>query len=106
MAQRHTSLAPLYVGMDFWRIALEAQTVIAFRMAGMMGLWATKPQEMTRMIEEKPTVMLDAFMAASSAFMAGAAPAGVMRAGMKPIGVKTAANARRLGKLGPRLICG
>lgn len=106
MAQRHNTLAPFQVGMDFWRIALEAQTVIAFRMAGMMGLWATKPQEMTRMIEEKPTAVLDAWQAASAAFMAGAAPAGVMRAGMKPIGVKTAANARRLGKLGPRLICG
>jgi len=106
MAQRHNSLAPLQASLDFWRIAIEAQTVIAFRMAGMMGLWATKPQEMTRMIEEKPMVMLDAFLSASSAFMAGAAPAGVMRAGMKPIGVKTAANARRLGKLGPRLISG
>ncbi|MDP3340244.1 antifreeze protein [Frigidibacter sp.] len=106
MAQRNTSLASFHAGMDFWRIAVEAQAVIAFRMAGMMGLWATKPQEMTRMIEEKPTAMLDAWCAASSAFMAGAAPAGVMRAGMKPIGVKTAANARRLGKLGPRLISG
>lgn len=106
MAQGHNTLAPFHVGMDFCRIALEAQTVIAFRMAGMMGLWATKPHEMTRMIEEKPTAILDAWLAASTAFMAGAAPAGVMRAGMKPIGVKTAANARRLGKLGPRLICG
>lgn len=106
MAQRYTSLAPLYVGLDFWRIAFEAQAVIGFRMAGMMGLWATRPQEMTRMIEEKPMALLDAWQAASTAFMAGAAPAGVMRAGMKPIGLKTAANVRRLGRLGPRSICG
>jgi len=106
MAQRYNTLAPFHAGMDFWRIALEAQTVIAFRMAGMMGLWATRPQEMTRMIDEKPAAILDAWCAASAAFMAGAAPAGVMRAGMKPIGLKTAANARRLRRLGPRPICG
>lgn len=103
---RYNSLAPFFMGMDMWRIGMEAQAVIALRTAGMMGLWATKPQEMTRMVQEKPTAMFDAWLAASRAAMSGAAPAAVMIAAMKPIGAKTGANARRLGKLGPRSICG
>lgn len=103
---RYNYLAPLFVGMDMWRIGMEAQAVIALRTAGMMGLWATKPQEMTRMVHEKPTAMLDAWFSASRAFMAGSTPDTVMRAAMKPIGLKTGANARRLGRLGPRSICG
>ena len=37
------------------------------------------------------------------AALAGESPADVMRAGLKPIGRKTAANAKRLGKLGPAM---
>ncbi len=106
MTQRQNYLTPFLLGMDMWRIGMEAQAVIALRTAGMMGLWATRPAEMTRMVHEKPTAALDAWFAAGRAFMGGAAPQAVMRAGLKPIGKKTGANMRRLGRLGPRSIGG
>lgn len=95
--------APWYLGVEMMQMAAEAQAVIAMRTAGMMGLWATKPSEMDRMVAEKTAAITDAMQAAQRAALAGESPADVMRAGLKPIGRKTAANAKRLGKLGPAM---
>ncbi|WP_376871112.1 antifreeze protein [Albirhodobacter sp. R86504] len=93
--------APWYLGVEMVQMAAEAQAVIAMRTAGMMGFWATKPSEMDRMVAEKTTAAMDSMQAAQRAALAGKSPADVMRAGLKPIGRKTAANAKRLGNLGP-----
>lgn len=95
--------SPWYLGVEMMQMAAEAQAVIAMRTAGMMGFWATKPAEMDRMVAEKTSAVADSMMAAQRAAFAGQSPADVMRAGLKPIGQKTAANAKRLGNLGPSL---
>jgi hypothetical protein len=95
--------APWYLGVELVQMATEAQAVIAMRTAGMMGFWATNPSEMDRMVAEKTTAAAASMKAVQRAAMAGESPADVMRAGLAPIGRKTAANAKRLGNLGPAL---
>jgi hypothetical protein len=95
--------APWYLGIEMMQMAAEAQAVIAMRTAGMMGLWATNPAEMDRMVAEKTAAAAASMKAVQRATMAGKSPTDVMRAGLKPIGRKTAANAKRLGNLGPSL---
>lgn len=95
--------SPWYLGVEMMQMASEAQAVIAMRTAGVMGFWATHPSEVDRMVTEKTTAATDSMMAAQRAALAGKSPAEVMRAGLAPIGRKTAANAKRLGNLGPSL---
>ena len=88
--------------LSFWRLAAEAQTVIALRTLGMLGLWNTSPGEYSRMGFEKAEAFSQAAMAATTAAMNGARPDQVAMAAIKPLQRKTKSNVARLMKAGPR----
>ncbi|SHI94026.1 hypothetical protein SAMN04488012_103373 [Palleronia salina] len=95
--------------LDMWRSAMasaqmvaEAQAVIAYRLAGLAGVWSVAPTENAVMIGEKGPALLDAQAAAWTAAMRGGRPDQVYNAWLGPIGKATRANARRLGKRGLR----
>lgn len=75
--------------------------VIGMRMLGMAGMWRVNPAENSRMVEEKVAAMTDGAMAASRAMLRGAKPVAVADAALRPVRKTTAANVRRLAKLGP-----
>lgn len=102
MIKRFNPFTPWTLGMQIAKIGIEAQAVIALRMAGMMGLWDTHPSEVHRMVAEKQRAAVASVGAASRAVMAGKSPEAVLSAGLKPIGRRTASNARRLARLGPK----
>lgn len=81
-------------------LALEAQMIIAMRLAGMAGFWNVTKAENTLMHTEKLAAAQASALAAAAAVAVGSSPAGVALAAMKPIRRKTCANARRLGKRG------
>ncbi|MEM8753061.1 MAG: hypothetical protein AAGF90_08800 [Pseudomonadota bacterium] len=83
------------------RIGFEANMVIAMRMMGFAGWWATSPSEAERMVAEKRRAFTEAAFAAGRAAAKGAGPAAVTKAAMKPIRRKTKANAKRLARRGP-----
>ncbi|RWR10139.1 hypothetical protein [Paenirhodobacter populi] len=93
--------APMRLTFQATRIGMEAQAVVAMRLAGMAGLWATPPSEMTRMVIEKAEAAIEAMQASTHAAMKGAAPDQVLRAGMTQIGRHTAGNLTRLSRMGP-----
>lgn len=90
------------LGMAITRVAVESQMVIGMRLAGMAGLWNTRPDEVQRMYAEKPTAMLQSALAGARAMVSGDTPDAVVQAALKPISRRTRANARRLSKRGPR----
>jgi hypothetical protein len=94
-------LAPWLLSLEATRIGMEAQAVIALRVAGMAGLWDTSPEEMTRMVSEKPQAVAQAIQAAAHAVLSGHSADKVMHAGMREIGRHTANNVARLSKMGP-----
>lgn len=81
----------------------EAQTVIAFRMLGMAGLWSVTGSENRRMMEEKLPAFTESFVAATLAGSRGGSPAQVMDASIKPLRKRTRQNSRRLARRGPRI---
>lgn len=95
-------LATIQAGIAGWRMMVEAQTVIAYRMLGMAGIWATDSTENSVMISEKGPALWSAQVAATNAMLRGARPDEVFSAWVKPIGHKTRANASRLAKRGLR----
>lgn len=92
---------PLILGFQVARIGVEAQSVIAMRLAGMAGLWDTPPGEMSRMVTEKAQAAFQAGEAATRATLAGQGPVRAFQAGMEQIGRHTASNVQRLGRRGP-----
>ncbi|AZQ68877.1 antifreeze protein [Silicimonas algicola] len=76
----------------------EAQMVMAYRMMGMAGVWPVSPSENARMMSEKIPAFISASGAATSAAMSGKRPDQILEAALRPIGLKTRANSRRLGK--------
>ena len=80
----------------------EAQAVIAMRLMGMAGMWSVTPSEDGRMVTEKLEALTQAGLAAQRAALTGKSPAAVTAAAIAPIRRKTRANARRLGKRGPK----
>ena len=106
MPNSTNAFTPFFLGLDMLRLGLEAQAVIAMRTAGMMGLWATRPQELSRMVREKPEAAAAAWIAATRAAMGGAGPEAVFRAALAPVKRRTGSNARRLARLGPPSLCG
>ena len=95
---------------DIWRLqgqiammAFEAQTVVALRILGMMGLWAVTPSENARMVAEKPTAFLQSATAAMTAAANGQRPDQIVTAAVTPIRRRTSANVRRLTKRGPQI---
>lgn len=103
MKSSHNPFDIFFAGAQIAQIAMESQAIIAMRMMGMMGFWATKPQEISRMVAEKPETFLRGWESGMKAAMRGAPPARVFQAAMAPIGAKTGANHKRLTRLGPRL---
>lgn len=98
-----TLTAPLSLALEATRIGIEAQTVIALRLAGMAGLWDTPASEMTRMVVEKAEAALGALEASTRAALHGDSPEEVLQAGMTEIGRYTSDNLERLSRLGPAL---
>jgi len=82
--------------IDTAQMMAQANMVIALRMMGMAGTWPVPAREAQRMVAEKGPALAAAGMAAGWAALAGAAPAAVAAAWLRPVGRKTRANARRL----------
>ncbi len=85
-------------GFDAWRMLAEAQTVIALRVMGMAGLWNLGEGETTRMFAEKQQAFAQSAMDGATAAMRGQPPERVLAAVVRPLGLRTSANARRLGR--------
>jgi hypothetical protein len=79
---------------------VEAQTVIACRTLGMMGLWTVAPDENWQMVLEKQKAFASSIAAASVSAMSGDKTGQVLSAALRPIGTTTARNVKRLGKHG------
>jgi hypothetical protein len=97
-----TPLDAWRLGWQLWWLAAEANTVVAYRVLGLAGLWNTTARERTRMLEEKPLAFAQAGLAAMQAAAQGAAPVAVATAAVAPLRRRTRANAARLTKRGPR----
>ena len=76
---------------------LAAQQVIDHRTM-QMALGTMKPEEATRMVLEKPAAFMKAFEMAARSNAASRGHAATALAALKPIGEKTASNAKRLGR--------
>lgn len=98
MARMATPLDYWLLGFRTVQMMAEAQMVISFRLLGMAGGWPVLPSESARMVQEKGPVFVQAAGAATAAAMKGKRPDQIAEAALRPIGVKTRANARRLSK--------
>ena len=87
----------------FWTLAAEAQTVIALRTLGAMGLWNTGKAENQRMVTEKAQAFTKSALATGQAMASGARPDQIAMAAMKPLQRKTKSNVVRLTRAGPKL---
>ncbi|MEO1456663.1 MAG: antifreeze protein, partial [Pseudomonadota bacterium] len=85
-------------GFEMARLGLEAQTVIGLRMMGFARLWAMPPAEAVRMVTEKQAAFLSAALATGTAAARGGSGDATLRAGMRPLRRKTAANVSRLSR--------
>jgi hypothetical protein len=83
------------------RMMTEAATIVSMRMLGMAGMWRVNPAENARMVEEKLAAVTQGAVAASRAMRRGAKATTIAEAAMKPMRRTTAANVKRLAKLGP-----
>jgi hypothetical protein len=79
----------------------EAGMIVSMRMLGMAGMWRVNPAENARMIEEKLSAVTEGAAAASRAMLRGAGTKAIADAALRPARRKTAANMKRLAKLGP-----
>lgn len=95
---KSSPLAVWKSGFDAWRMLAEAQTVIALRMMGMAGFWTLADGETARMFTEKQEAFAQSAMDSVSAAMRGQPPEKILAAAVRPLGRKTSANARRLGR--------
>ena len=82
----------------FWAMMAEAQTVIAIRTMGMMGVLPASPRENHTMFAEKGPAFVESVIAAGAAAMAGKTPDQIVHAAIRPIARRTGANVKRLGK--------
>lgn len=82
---------------------IEAQRVIAMRVAGMTGGWNVTPAEDGRMVREKTEAAVASASAMVRTAIAGGSAGAVASAGLKPVRRRTRANARRLALRGPKL---
>lgn len=87
------------LGLQTGAMMAEAQTVIALRLWGMVGLWPTRPLETTRMLTEKWPAFLQSAGAAGAAAMNGHGPHRIAEEALRPIRRRTRANSRRLSRL-------
>lgn len=92
----------MIAGIRTGQVLIEAQTVIALRLAGLAGLWPVRRSEGLRMWTEKPGAFFEAGGAAARALMAGKRPDQVAEAALRPLRHKVRANSRRLSRSGRR----
>ena len=90
--------AMLRPAVEASKMMIEAQTVIALRLAGMAGIWPMGPQENRRMVEEKVAAVTESVRAVAVAGMTGRSASAVAMAGIRPLRSRTKANASRLRK--------
>lgn len=90
--------AMMTLNMQMTSLMCEAQTVVALRVMGMSGAIPARKDENSRMINEKPTAMIDAYAAGTKAALAGKSPDQIMSAAMAPLSRKVKANRKRLMK--------
>ena len=100
-------MARIVTPMDYWATSMqigwvmaEAQSVIAMRVMGAMGLWSVPKTENSRMLNEKVFAFVKGTTDASLAAMAGKSPDVIAALAIKPIRQKTRANHGRLKKRG------
>lgn len=99
MALKHATPFDYWLlGLRMTHMLVEAQTVVALRMMGMAGGWPVSATENTRMVNEKGPAFIKAAGAATAAAMKGRRPDQIVDAALRPIGLKTRSNARRLSK--------
>ena len=89
-------------GIGLGMLAFETQMVMAMRIAGMMGAWSVLPSENKRMVDEKAPAFAEAAYVAGAAALSGKRPDQVLDVWTRSIRRKTRANARRLGRRGPK----
>lgn len=87
-------------GLQFVTMLAEAQVVVAYRVMGQMGMWSNTPDEVHRMLSEKPTAFLKSASAAMRAAQGGQRPDQVLSAAVMPLGRTTRSNMRRLARGG------
>lgn len=102
MARVATPMDLMTTSMQFVTLMAETQTVMAYRMMGMAGVWSVTPHEKRRMVEEKGPAFMEAMFSGVMTAVKGQSPDKVMRATMDPLSKKTASNRKRLAKRGPK----
>lgn len=90
--------------IDVVHLALEAQTVIALRTAGMMGMVVQDPGEPFLMLAEKQAALAESLYAVAQAAGEGASTDRVIAAGLRPFGKRVRANSRRLTRTGSSVL--
>lgn len=88
--------ALMRLGMRSTTMMVEAQTVIAMRMMGMMGFWPMHPGEGARMLSEKLEALQEAQLAVMKSAARGGSAVEVTEAALRPLRRRTRANAARL----------
>lgn len=79
-----------------WRLGWDAQIVMAYRMAGLMGAMSLPRGEEYRMVEEKMSAFRDAAIDGSWALASGKSLNAATQDAMKPIHKRVKANKKRL----------
>jgi hypothetical protein len=104
-------MARIVTPMDYWANALqvacvmaEAQSVIAMRVMGAIGVWSVPRSENKRMLNEKVSAFVKGSTDASLAALSGKSPDVVAALAIKPIRQTTRANHKRLTKRGLKRI--
>ena len=103
MARVVTPMDLMNTSFQFVTLMVETQTVMAYRMLGMAGVWSVTPHEKKRMVDEKGPAFMEAMLAGTMTAARGQSPDKVMRATMAPLSRKTASNRKRLAKRGPKI---
>ncbi len=100
--QKSDMFDAMRLGWAVARLGVEAQTVMAIRIAGLAGLMALPPGEAMRMVEEKAPAFTDAWLKGAVAMASGAGVPAAMGVALKPLHRKAQANRKRLTKTGTR----
>ena len=86
---------------QFGLLMAETQMVMAYRLMGMAGIWATTEVESHTMVTEKVPAFTEAYFGATRAALLGQRSDEILGAWVRPLRKRTRLNSRRLGKLGP-----
>ena len=98
---RNPVVEAMRASMSMGMMLAEAQTVIAMRTLGLLGMWNLGPGEQSRMWTEKAEAMHQSGKALAGALMSGASPARAASAALAPVRRKTRSNVKRLAQRGP-----